>query len=81
MNEETETPKPADVAGRLDGLVMSPGDFLNGLRNLFPPPRHPQTKANLYALMLAYDSAPMWRKHICTIELRDDLSSMRHNAK
>ena len=25
MNEETETPKPADVAGRIDGLVMQDG--------------------------------------------------------
>jgi len=45
MTEETETPKPADVAGRLDGLVMSVDDLeaedVNYKWNIEP---HPYSK-------------------------------------
>jgi len=34
MSEETETPKPTDVAGRLDGLVM-PSDIKKPLIEIF----------------------------------------------
>jgi hypothetical protein len=77
MNDE----KNADASERpFDGLVMSTGAFLLGMRQLFPPPRSPQTKASLYALTQAYAAAPRWRQYILTRELRQDIWVLRHNA-
>lgn len=71
------TKKSVELSDHLDELVMSAGEFLHGLRKLFSAPRHPQIKADLYNLMLAYENAPRWRKYICTRELKEDLSERR----
>ena len=54
--------------------VMTTEDFLLGLRTIFPYPRTPTNKSFIYKAMLAYDSAPMWRKYVASQEMRQDLS-------
>ncbi len=50
MSEETETPRPADVAGRIDGLVMLEG---------------PPTKQGWYWCCEAYSPYAMYVLWVC----------------